>query len=216
MVQGHRGRPPLAAKREQFGRLIARGIGNAEACRIVGVHPQTGKRWRRGRVMTSSSGARLHYAAVIDTRRQAISQRYLSEDDRVAIADLRGAGAGVRAIAGRLGRSPSTVSRELRRNWDARQPGSTVRSRRRGWRPGGVAWPAAASCNAIWSCASTWQADGQCGGARSRSAGRCARSSLATPAGTWCTRRSTGDLPAGAGRAVPGPAAGAAHRGAAA
>ena len=30
MVQGHRGRPPLAAKRELFGRLIARGIGNAE------------------------------------------------------------------------------------------------------------------------------------------------------------------------------------------
>ena len=50
MVQGRPGRPPLAAKREQFGRLIARGVGNAEACRIVGVHPQTGKRWRRGRV----------------------------------------------------------------------------------------------------------------------------------------------------------------------
>ena len=138
MVQGHRGRPPLAAKREQFGLLIARGIGNAEACRIVGVHPQTGKRWRRGRVMTSSSGARLHYAAVIDTRRQAISQRYLSEDDRVAIADLRGAGSGVRAIAARLGRSPSTVSRELRRNQDPRSltyrpfAAQTMAARRRG------------------------------------------------------------------------------------
>jgi transposase, IS30 family len=141
MVQGHRGRPPLAAKREQFGRLIARGIGNAEACRIVGVHPKTGKRWRRGRVMTSSSGARLHYSAVIDTRRQLISQRYLSEDDRVAIADLRGAGFGVRAIAARLGRSPSTVSRELRRNRDPRSltyrpfAAQTMAARRRG-RPG--------------------------------------------------------------------------------
>ena len=141
MVEGHRGRPPLAAKREQFGRLIARGIGNAEACRIVGVHPQTGKRWRRGRLMTSSSGARLHYAAVIDTRRQAISQRYLSEDDRVAIADLRGAGSGVRAIAAQLGRSPSTVSRELRRNQDPRSlayrpfAAQTMAARRRG-RPG--------------------------------------------------------------------------------
>ena len=37
------------------------------------------------------------------------------------IADLRKAGAGVRAIAERLGRSPSTISRELRRN---RDPGS--------------------------------------------------------------------------------------------
>ena len=70
--------------------------------------------------MTSSSGARLHYAAVIDTRKQVISERYLSEDDRVAIADLRGAGFGVRAIAAQLGRSPSTVSRELRRNRDPR------------------------------------------------------------------------------------------------
>ena len=121
MVQGLPGRPPLAAKREQFGRLIARGIGSAEACRIVGVHQQTGKRWRRGRAMTSSSGARLHYAAVVNTGKQVISERFLSEDDRVGIADLRAAGFGVRGIAAQLGRSPSTVSRELRRN---RDPGS--------------------------------------------------------------------------------------------
>jgi IS30 family transposase len=118
MVQGRPGRPPLAAKREQFARLIARGVGSTEACRIVGVHAQTGKRWRRGRVMTSSSGARLHYAAVVDTRKQVISDRYLSEDDRVRIADLLGTGLSVRAIAALLGRSPSTVSRELRRNRD--------------------------------------------------------------------------------------------------
>jgi IS30 family transposase len=121
MVQGRPGRPPLAAKRKQFAGLIARGVGNAEACRIVGVHPKTGKRWRLGRSMTSSSGARLHYAPVVSTRRQVISERYLSEDDRVRLADLAGAGFGVRAIAAQLGRSPSTVSRELRRN---RDPGS--------------------------------------------------------------------------------------------
>jgi IS30 family transposase len=121
MAQGRPGRPPLAAKREQFGRLIARGVGSAEACRIVGVHPKTGKRWRRGRSMTSSSGARLHYAPVAGMRRQVTSERFLSEDDRVGIADLRSAGFGVRAIAGQLGRSPSTISRELRRN---RDPGS--------------------------------------------------------------------------------------------
>ena len=50
-----------------------------------------------------------------------ISERYLSEDDRVGIADLRAAGFAVRAVAAQLGRSPSTVSRELRRN---RDPGS--------------------------------------------------------------------------------------------
>ena len=47
-----------------------------------------------------------------------ISERYLSEDERVRIADLRRAGLGVRAIAEKLERSASTVSRELRRNQD--------------------------------------------------------------------------------------------------
>ena len=51
--------------------------GFGKACRIVGVHPKTGKLWRRGRVTTSSSGARLHYAPVVGTRRQVISERYL-------------------------------------------------------------------------------------------------------------------------------------------
>jgi IS30 family transposase len=45
----------------------------------------------------------------------------LSEDERVTIADLRRHGHTVRAIAAEVGRSPSTVSRELRRN---RDPGS--------------------------------------------------------------------------------------------
>jgi transposase, IS30 family len=53
--------------------------------------------------------------------RREISPRYLSEDERVRIADLRRAGTGVRAIAEQTGRSPSTISRELRRN---RDPGS--------------------------------------------------------------------------------------------
>ena len=66
---------------------------------------------------------KLHYAAVVTTGAvgREVSPRYLSEDERVQIADLRQGGAGVRAIAERLGRSPSTISRELRRN---RDPGS--------------------------------------------------------------------------------------------
>jgi IS30 family transposase len=43
-------------------------------------------------------------------------RRYLSQLERQRIATLRGRGLGVREIARRLGRSPSTVSRELRRN----------------------------------------------------------------------------------------------------
>jgi len=44
------------------------------------------------------------------------SARYLSREERYELARLRDAGLGVRAIAGRLGRSPSTISRELDRN----------------------------------------------------------------------------------------------------
>ena len=114
---------PQAEKREQFARLIAQGFSNSEACRIVGINRRTGKRWRHGRTITTRDGRKRHYAAVVGAGavRREISPRYLSEDERVRIADLRRAGAGVRAIAEQTGRSPSTISRELRRN---RDPGS--------------------------------------------------------------------------------------------
>ena len=114
---------PQVEKREQYARLIAQGYNNSEACRIVGINRRTGKRWRHGRTITTRDGRKLHYAAVVTTGavRREVSPRYLSEDERVQIADLRQGGAGVRAIAERLGRSPSTISRELRRN---RDPGS--------------------------------------------------------------------------------------------
>jgi IS30 family transposase len=116
---------PQVEKREQFARLIGQGFGNTEACRIVGVGRRTGKRWRHGRTITTRDGRKLHYAPVVAAgaggRAGQISERYLSEQERVRIADLRQAGDGVRAIAVQTGRSPSTISRELRRN---RDPGS--------------------------------------------------------------------------------------------
>jgi hypothetical protein len=45
-----------------------------------------------------------------------ISGRFLSQDERIEIADLRRAGLSIRQVSGRLGRAPSTVSRELCRN----------------------------------------------------------------------------------------------------
>ncbi len=118
MGHGRPGAAPQTAKREQFAQLIARGVPSAEACRIVGVNTRTGKRWRHGRTITSSNGRKLHYPAVISTRTRKISSRYLSEDERVRIADLHRQGLGVRVIAAEVGRGPATVSRELRRNRD--------------------------------------------------------------------------------------------------
>jgi IS30 family transposase len=82
---------------------------------VDSVNRRIGKRWRHGRTITSSNGRRLHFPPVINARKREISPGYLSEEERVRIADLRRAGLGARAIAGELGRSPSTVSRELRR-----------------------------------------------------------------------------------------------------
>ena len=118
MGKGRPGPAPQTAKREQFAALIAQGVNYSEACRIVGINRRTGKRWRHGRTITSSSGLRLHYPPVITTRKAQISSRYLSEDERVVIADLHRRGHTVRAIAVEVDRSPSTVSRELRRNRD--------------------------------------------------------------------------------------------------
>ncbi|MFE3280584.1 transposase [Nocardia sp. NPDC059239] len=50
------------------------------------------------------------------TVKPAISPRYLSEDERITIADLRRRGVVIREIAAVLGRAPSTISRQLRRN----------------------------------------------------------------------------------------------------
>jgi IS30 family transposase len=116
MVRGRPGVGPQTEKREQWARLITRGVSNSEACRVVGINVRTGKRWRNGRTLTTSDGRRLHYAPVITNRKVEISERYLSEDERVQLADLRGQGLSMRAIAERLDRSPSTISRELKRN----------------------------------------------------------------------------------------------------
>ena len=121
MGHGRAGAAPETAKREWFARLIVRGVSNLEACRVVGVNSRTGKRWLYGRTVISSSGRRLHYPPVFTTGEAEISEisaRYLSEDERVRIADLQRRGHTVRAIAAELGRSPSTVSRELHRNRD--------------------------------------------------------------------------------------------------
>ena len=47
-----------------------------------------------------------------------ISARFLSEEERLQIADLHRVGRSIRAIARKLGRAPSTISQKLRRNAD--------------------------------------------------------------------------------------------------
>lgn len=118
---GRRGPAPDQAKRAAFARLIAEGVPSARACRMVGIHPRTGKRWRNGRRIPS--GGRVLYlppvVTVTPASEKRYSPRYLSEDERLRLADLRREGRTMREIAALMGRSPSTISRELARGADA-------------------------------------------------------------------------------------------------
>ncbi len=120
---GRRGRgpgtTPLEGKRREYAEFVARGVSNALACRLVGVNRRTGTRWRYGRDVPTVSGVDLHYGPVIDTREATRSTRYLSEDERLLIADRLRAEVSLRAIARELGRSPATISREIARNSEA-------------------------------------------------------------------------------------------------
>ena len=88
----------------QFWRVVATGITSDRAAAAVGVSQAVGTRWFRHR-----GGMPLNLLA-------PLSGRYLSFSEREEIALLRAQGCGVRSIARQVGRDPSTISRELRRN----------------------------------------------------------------------------------------------------
>ncbi|MGW4610602.1 IS30 family transposase [Streptomyces sp. NPDC004532] len=112
-IRTAQGSKKLVRERETYFRLMQQGLSNNQACRIVGINPKTGRRWRNGR-----SADRKQKAAppVRPGVPPSDTSRYLREDERIYIADRLREKVTVRAIAGELGRSPSTISREVRRN----------------------------------------------------------------------------------------------------
>jgi IS30 family transposase len=101
-------------KQQRYLRLIAQGVDNSQACRQVGINRKTGNRWRYGRTLRNSAGVLVHYPPVTVTEPKPRHPRYLSEQERIRIADLRAGGATIRGIAVELGRAASTISREIR------------------------------------------------------------------------------------------------------
>ena len=106
---------PLTTEREPYRRLMAQGLTNHQACLQIGVHPTTGSRWSKGRNMVDHTG-KARYCPPVHAEPKATSPRYLSEDERILIGDLLAAGHSQRSVAVQLHRSPSTISREVRRN----------------------------------------------------------------------------------------------------
>ena len=88
----------------QFWAQIATGITSEKAAEAVGVASAVGTRWFRHR-----GGMPLVMA-------KPVCGRYLSFSEREEIGLLRAQAVGMREIARRIGRSPSSVSRELKRN----------------------------------------------------------------------------------------------------
>jgi transposase len=103
---GRRGRKRQLEVEAEYWQLLKAGVGTVAACQMVGITLKTGYRWR-------AENGGIPPVRLAETAR---TSRYLSPLERQRIATLRGHGHGVREIARRLGRSPSTVSRELRRN----------------------------------------------------------------------------------------------------
>lgn len=104
------GRPSTARRedRVRFWEAIARGLSSEDAAAEAGVASAVGTRWFR------------EAGGMPPLTLAPVSGRYLSFAEREEIAILHAQQFGVREIAHRIGRAPSTISRELRRNASTR------------------------------------------------------------------------------------------------
>ena len=110
------GRRPQSAKRARFAELRARGWGLMAIAKEIGISRSTAKNWHRGNKQYRD-GKVVGFTPPLDQlEARLISDRFLSQDERILIGDMRREGLSVRSIAASLGRAPSTISREVRRN----------------------------------------------------------------------------------------------------
>src|SRR4051812_44305430 len=125
------GRPSVARRedRQRFWAAIAAGCSSEDAAVGAGVSPAVGARWfRRAGGMPPS-----HLASHLAPSSKPLSGRSLSFAEREEIAIWRAQRHGVREIARRLERAPSTISRERRRNAATRSGGLAYRATTAQW-----------------------------------------------------------------------------------
>jgi len=92
------------AVKQKYFELIRSGVRGAEAARRVGVSMSCGSLWF------------IDAGSVHIIEKRPVSSRFLSQEDRIEIADGLSAGLPVKLIAERIGKSFQTVYREIARN----------------------------------------------------------------------------------------------------
>lgn len=114
-------------RKDEYMRLRADGMSRREAVARVEVNERTARDWDKGIRRSNSSrlypdGRRVDYKSGMTTLvavpslpalEAALHPRFLTLKDRETIADLHRAGSSLRSIGRALGRSPSTIKREL-------------------------------------------------------------------------------------------------------
>lgn len=128
---GGRGRHP---RRGEYFDLRRGGVSRRSAAEQVGVNIRTARDWDQG--IRKTNGARVHpdgrrvdyktgritmdpVTSLLAAVERTLDPRFLSLRDREQIGDLLGEGHSRREVARRLGRSPSTITREIHANSDA-------------------------------------------------------------------------------------------------
>lgn len=128
------------ARRAEYVRLLdEEGMNFTQAAHAVGVSKRTGKAWRNGRTRATGRNEKPlvdWYRSTMD-KPKTLHPRYLSQEERIQIADRLRLGDSIRAIARLLGRGPAqtpqtaqggrghaTVGRDRRRVAQALEPGA--------------------------------------------------------------------------------------------
>ena len=109
----------MTDKRRQLLELLEQGWSVRSACTKLGISRSSGNRWKNGWLVRQKDGTVKFVPPLEPLAARTISPRFLSEAERIQIADLASRGLGPTAIGQALGRAPSTISRELRRNLHA-------------------------------------------------------------------------------------------------
>ena len=100
------------ARRAEYVRLLdEEGMNFTQAAHAVGVSKRTGKAWRNGRTRATGRNEKPlvdWYRSTMD-KPKTLHPRYLSQEERIQIADRLRLGDSIRAIARLLGRDPGCL-----------------------------------------------------------------------------------------------------------